>query len=643
MFITLVLFIIFIVLVGKICLSFTQLTFKNKLTSLFTYSVVGFYLSISVFAIIKSKGISISSLLVLLTILWGVSSKIFQKPNLKSFRFEWKELFEFLIIVSGLYLFNSWKYTLPDETIAVVNWDALSDVTRAIFLNHTGVENSNTNFIQIPTGSQPYHYFEAWAVAFFGSISDSNFWLSQNLIFQPIILGICFLGFRSLSNKKAGNIGAIIFGVLLLFSSGFLNEFIHKIPFFEWTIPLKNNIIDEPWWTRMAVLYPIIIMSIHFFIRQDYKNAMVGILFIPFLSVTPAIPVIFACMTTIFFILLFIKQHNLKWIHLLVPIVVGISYKLFYTFFLDPSDFIPLPTIKEIVVEITQPSILKSKIIIIVEKIIQTGILYSPIIVMILAGLFFTKSLNLNFTKWNEINKIGTVFISTITLGSLIMWQVLNFVFGASFFYYYTMIPFFNIVLILILWNVYLKSKFKVIPLLVVFLFLGFYFNRSHKIHANSIATYFTNRYDSNFIKKINEIWKEKIADHGLALGVKLENHSEIAHPFFNDGISLCGYYMYGIAKSPALVSLSRADLPDDKLNATPYSESFTKNSSFYQYVESKKNDISIAEHKKNFILDYKIKYGIVSPKGEIPSNFVPIIETVITDTISGERFILFK
>lgn len=634
---------IFLVLVGKVLLSLTSRKNENSYFDLFIEATTGFFFSISLFSIVKTSGITISSVFVLWSIAWWLVSKETKTPSFAVPTFNVRILAEVSGVILMFYAFSYWKYHFDNgQNISVHNWDALSDVTRAIFLNFTGVENSNTNFIQIPSGSQPYHYFESWAVAFFSSVFNSNFWLAQNLIFHPIILGITYLGFRSLTNRKKWDISAFLFGIFMLFASGFLTDWIKSFHFFTWTSPLRNNIIDEPWWTRMSVLYPIIIVAIHFFRKQSYQNALFAILLLPFLSVTPAIPIITTSFISVVFGIIFFKEKSISWKLLLLPVIAAVVYKVFYMIFIDPSDFIPLPTIDKIVVEMTQPSILKSKIIIIIEKVVQTGILYAPLILMLGFGVLVNKKITMP-SKWTNTFKMGLTYVLVLVVVSLTMWQVLNFVFGASFFYYYTLIPFINILLVYFIWKQYESRKYKGVYLIFVIVSLSFYFYRTMDVYNNANQYYCINRYDKNFLKDVRDLWNKKFEDTNLSLGVKLESHSEIEHPFFNDGLSLCGFYIYGIVNAPALISLSRADLPDELFYTSSASQSFTKNSSFYQYVNSHNHELSINEHKKNFILDFEIKYGVVSPKGKIPPNFRSIIDTVITDVKSGERFILFK
>ena len=633
---------------GRFILSFTNFRSNSDHFNYFVQLFTGFFGAITIFSIAKTMGITISSLLLTWVLIWLVSSKKINKPTfLNFFNLNKKNILEYFTILILLVIFNYFKYYNSSSSIPIVNnWDALSDVTRAVFLNYTGIENTNTNFIQLPSGSQPYHYFEAWAVAFFASLFKGNYWISQNLLFQPIILTLIYVGFRALATKISSNKISVFFGISLFFASGVINDSLLKIPFFEWCIPLKNNIIDEPWWTRMSVLYPIIQLALYFILESKWKHGIFALLLIPFISVTPAIPIISSTFAIIFICFLFNKLNKKTAKLLLIPVLSAFFYQGFYFVFKDTSEFISLPTLSEILKEISTSSVIKSKIIIIIEKIIQTIILYSPYILLIgICSIILKKKLIPN--KWNLQDKIILLYILLIMLISLIMWQVLNFIFGASFFYYYTMIPIFNIVLTFVLFKLFIEQSkiIQISSILLLSCLMIFYINRSFSIHNKISTSYFTERYSTKFLEKVQYTWNKKINQKDLALGVKFEDHAEIIHPFFNDGLSLCGYYLYGIANAPALLSLSRGDMPEEKLKETLHSENFTKHTSFYQYVNLKKNEKekNINLLKKKFILEYNIKFGTVTPNGTIPMELNDIIDSIFTDDLSGEKFILFK
>ena len=142
----------------------------------------------------------------------------------------------------------------------------------------------------------------------------------------------------------------------------------------------------------------------------------------------------------------------------------------------------------------------------------------------------------------------------------------------------------------------------------------------------------------------MSRVCKDEFREYDLTLGVKIESHSEITHPFFNDGLSLCGYYLYGMIKAPAMISLSRADMPSEKLFETEHSYNFTNQSPFYKYCHSINNhNLDLDSLKKKFIIENNVKFGCVSKLGNIPESIKSLVKVEVHDSISGERFLLFK
>jgi hypothetical protein len=637
--------ILLVLMTGKLFLSFVQIKLNSPNLHFFIELISGFYGVISVYAIYVTGGLTISSLFVLWILIWLIRTSKLQKPNFSGLlKLNTTILIEVLIIQIGLIILNYFKFFWISSSIPIViSSDGLSDVTRAIFMNYTGVENTNTNFIQIPQGTLPYHYFEAWAVGFFSKLFHGNFWLTQVMLFQPIILSIIYTGFRCFTSVESKRWISILFGMSLFCASGILNDSILQIRFFEWTLPLKNNVIDEPWWTRLSVLYPIILLAFYLLTSKKYLHSVFCILSIPFLSVTPAIPLIASIVMLSSLAYLFCKKPKKQLIGLIfIPFSTALLYQFFYFLFKDRSEFISLPNFSQIFNELKNPHYVSVKIKMMIEKLTQTIVLYSPFILLLLIG---TKRKQLNPMNWTNENKITFAFVLIIATISLLMWQLLYFMFGSSFFFYYTIIPFLNVIFVIILYKNFSSKNRKIqffISLGIIFL-LTFFIVRSYNTYY-LLSNNFSQRYSSEYLLKINELWRERINEKNLALGVELEDHSEIVHPFYNDGICLSGSYMYSIANAPVLISLSRADIPEKQLNSTNNARNFTSNSSFYQFVHNPENkNINIDSLKRKFIRKYSIRYGIVSPKGKIPKELSDLVDFIVKDNVSKEQFVIFK
>ena len=136
--------------------------------TVFRGSLLGMIAAVSIYAMMMTFGKTILSGLILLLIVF----LFFRKRNepIKtntSFKFSWKKLG---FILLPLIVFFRWKisyvlgvdFTVPN----VINADDLCHVQRAMYFNQFGIETADLNYLQIPNGVQPFHYFESWQIAF---------------------------------------------------------------------------------------------------------------------------------------------------------------------------------------------------------------------------------------------------------------------------------------------------------------------------------------------------------------------------------------------------------------------------------------------------------------------------------------------
>ena len=638
-----------LIVCGRAIRSFTVWNHSTGHKALFIDLSLGLYLGVSIYAVLVTKGVSISTVLLIWMTLFCVLTRALRKPSMDAFRiWSWKPALELAVVAVILYLLNFIRYHDGDYSAPiVVNMDGLWDVSRAICMNHTGTESVNTNFIQPQYGTEPYHYTEAWAVAMLATLTGSNYWLTQCLVFQPIMLCIVYAGFRAFQLvARLGGL-SILFACSSFFASGVLTSYVLPFPFFQWTDPMRSNIMDEYWWSRLVVLYPFAIAALHLYASPKTLSAIMILLAIPFISVTPAIPVI----STIFFILIIrsivLRRGITPLLWLLLPVGAATLYYGFHILFRSPSTLLETPSIERILFENRGLSALRIFIVTGAERIIQTIVGYSPLLILAISTA--------NLGKTSPGVRLGRpdsrhlwLFVVTLGLVALALAQTLRFLFGASFFYWYSLIPFVNVLLVwLCLRNVgYLHGIKKITFMFMYCALFGFWAYRSAQLHGGNKQQYFIDKYHPSFIQSVAAYCDSTLGSQSPVLGIKVEAHEEIAHPFYNDGLSLCGYYLYGILKAPVLVSVSRADMPEEQLKEEEHYERFTKETAFYKFVEERGllgNSPLLDSLKLIFVKEHSFRFGVVSPLGQIPKSLHAVIDTVISDPKSGERFISFK
>ncbi len=106
----------------------------------------------------------------------------------------------------------------------------------AMYLNEFGIETLNWNFISTNgIANSPYHYFEAWIVAFIARFLNENYWMAIQLITIPLLQGIVVIGTWAVFEKFILNFKVKIFSFLIVFVSAFYFRFCGILIFFMQT------------------------------------------------------------------------------------------------------------------------------------------------------------------------------------------------------------------------------------------------------------------------------------------------------------------------------------------------------------------------------------------------------------------------
>jgi len=640
---------VFVYLSGHLILWVSNLRISKDYARLFAKLVLGLFALVTVYSIVKTTFVTINTALLLLAVLYGVvlrkkvqfyriagwDSFVSLKDDFVGFR-------DSLLVLIVLFAWGYFKvYSSVNDYPIVINWDSITDIMRAMYLNYSGVETGDMNYIQIPNGVQPYHYFESWCVAFFGFLFRENYWLTQQMIVFPLVLTMIVVGFWAIMENFILSNSHKVFALLILFISGFYFSDLGDITFFKWTVAFANNVFDEPWMNRLSIVYLVILSSILFLINKQQLLGVLTLLSLPILTITLAPTIL-----TVSFLIIFIglwKRSTYRFAlgDLLYPISVFLYIVGFYAVFQDKQAFIATPTPDVLIGQFDEWSKIRTTVIIAIEKLIQAGLLYLPHILLVLLAVVASVRKGRILKVIPSFLKLQITITVLVLIMSLCFWRLFEFVFGSSFFFYYAAVPFINVLFAVLIYWVLVKVRKKVFIWVYVVLALTFYVNRSYRVYDLSKRVTFEEKYSGTFL---NEVAAE-LQGINNKIGVKLESHEEIVHPMFNEGLTLCGLYLYGMLDEFAMTSLSRADIPKEQLT-TESALNFTKHAPFYRFVsEQKKNSEykSIAQSKLDFILTYNVEFMVLTPKGRVDSILLPLVKKTISDELSLEKFILLK
>lgn len=642
-FIYLIIFQFIIFVFGGLIVSCFNIRIEKPFLYIFTCLSVGLFIPVIAYSLIKAGLISVNIITLPLILLFGFSIG-FKRPNLKLFSNQiskyYKHLFCFFL---GAILVYVWKYYYVfgygGKFPMVINLDDFCHTTRAMYFNYSGIETTNLNYIQLPDGVEPFHYFEAWIIAFCQNFTGLGYWIVEQLIVYPIINGIIIVGVWSVVENYSTKIKYYILSCLVVILSGFFIEPLREIPFFEYTGQFSNNSIDEHWGLKLSIVYVIILGFINLYLSGKNKYALLLLLFLPIFSITLA-PSIF-CATSIIIIINYFTKYkwigpDIKFFYILMPILICIMILGFYKIF-EPSVIqIEMPSgVGEVLNEFNTIGKIKTKFIISIEKIIQALILYSPYVLIALITLFKFKKSSIYESYKGLIN--ASLILIIIVLISLPFWSVFHFIFGSSEFFYYPTVPILNILSLLVLiiaLMIFEKQFFHKILLSFCLISFLFYSYRSYYNYSLHMGKNGSTKYSFEYLVEVSNELKE-IENK---IGGKIESEEDL---IFSDSFDVIGFYLMGLLNEPySLVSLSRTD--QIKYQNENY-KTLSYSSPYYIFLCDQKNNnefLSYDQSQIDFIKKNSIQFLIVSGRVGISEYLIEISDTIIIDKRTNEKFV---
>lgn len=608
----------------------------NKSSKLFFKLSFGFISYTLFFSLFKTNLISINLVFVVFLLFFWFSNKFkIYKNNLKFVEVnEIKELLKFLPIII---FFFAWRYmTLYDDGHfpVVINMDSLKHVIRAGFLTKTGVESVNVNYLLPPKGVDPYHYFEAWSIGFWGTLFNMKFWLAQQLIVIPLVSTIITMGFWGIVSRWNNNYLYLLISFPVVFLTGIYISDLESTKYLKYTGGFITNAYDEWKGFSVSFAYLIIMIFLNLLVSKvDKQKAILTLLFLPIISINIA-PTILTITTLLIFILYLLRNKfglKIELKTLIVPFFVAGLIFMFYKLFEPKASYLDKPSLDTILKEPFTLSLLKTRTIIVVEKLIQGIFFYSPYL-LVLAIIFFT---NLNNFKSKVKNDNYRILILILIIGlpvSTIIWQLLFNFFGASQFLFYTMLPFINIVSALILFYAIMqmnKTKYLIIGAYIIL--IAFFIYRSHGIYVegeNKHHDKYSKEYISNLVKEVGKL--------DLKYGLKIENKNNFVK--FNDTQHLVGEFLTGHFNDVFMFSYTKANMFLNNDFPSKEAKMLIPKAPLTSLLINLKSE-NLDHVTLQLIEEDKISFIIVQHGQSLPKLIRPYISDSIVDKKSGETF----
>lgn len=615
---------------------------------IFIKILLGVLFQISIFAIIKTGFVTINVGILLLAFLFLLRNKFKINLEIKDFKMELSDLKKLGFVLPILLLFFAWRYyTLySTETLSpvVINMDSLKHVIRAGFLVQTGIESVNVNYLILPTGVDPYHYFEAWTIGYFGVIFSENYWVAEQIIVFPLVSTIIVLGFWGIIERWNPKWYVYLISIGIVVATGLYFPFIEQFKYFQFTGGFSINAFDEWKGFTVSFAYLVILLFLNLlFSKTKASTAVLSLLLLPIISITLAPGILIISTTLLLLMFLFRKKldYNIKITDLLIPFVIAIFIFVFYKIFEPQTVYISKPNALVGVKKLLSIVTLKTYIIIFIEKVFQSIILFAPYL-FILIMLFVKRSVKLKVLfKKKEFHVLSFIVIA----GSLIafsLWMLFYGSFGSSQFLFYTITPFVNVLAFLVLIYSIIKFETRFLRSLSIVLSIALIFGfsiRTYNIYKDGRERYF----DKYSVEYINAVCQE-LSKLDRPFGLKIENPSEFEK--FNDTHHLVGNFLPGSFNNSNLVSLTLGEMYLDDNYPSKEAEMLIPKAPFSSYCKdlmNKNKFIDFEQSVQSFINEFNIKIVFVSPNTIVPNYIEKLKLKEIVDSNTGERMIVLN
>ena len=633
-------FVILIVLLGVI-VGFSQFikieSIKESILNFFVRQLSIVTIVISLFAAIATKGKTIFLLFILLFIYLFIKKKIsFQLPkklNKKSL----KSIFSIIPIIIIQFLL---QFDLSKLTPFLPSADILEYATFASSMSQFGNENKyealSHLYPQLFSGVGPYHYYEIWFTSLLGNLTGKSYALLLQLVVYPYLIWLFILGILSVFEHYTTKItikeytlcflflfiGPVYLSIYqTIFNDGdFFSSTVFTVPGF-----VKQTLAFSYYGQKHLPVYIFGILSFLFLLRKDYTNSILIGLMTSVCSFG-TFPGIFGAFGLLF---LFKKELHTKFNFILFCVIGLISILIMSSFKMGINTEISQKTFY--FHDFLKYLNLKGEMIRLVTKIIVPflwlTILYFPFIILFYDNrklIFGEKEF-----KWLYL-LTGGLFISGSLFISLV--QGLN-----SDQFLTNLIPLFNIVIILTIIYLYIKSSSKKITIAIV----------STALIANII---FLVSYYYKGSVPTNQLYGEQIVE-AVQQKLKLTKKTDLIAYLLSDQMIHTKPPSNWYGEKPGKIffienylNLVNINYPYTSYERNTSSIAFCPDNQMRFYLKDKKVPIqNFGGIQVNFLKQNKIKWIFCGKGTTISKEIKPLIETTFYDTVSGENYLKLK
>ncbi len=613
----------------------------NLYTLIFRNTFLGYILFVTIFSIWKThfETINIIYLLLLLfSLLELKKSRFAGKRNINIPGVKISDII-FLLTAWGFVFIYMWMIFYNSGSILSFNFH-YGDYVNYSRISHeiakTGQENGFGVYNELNHhyhGSEPYHYFDLWGGAIVNKIFGINNYLSLVLIIYPLFYFLVICGLISL--LKRVTITNFLITLTGLWVGGITFHFYNSWHFLSTINNFSFNMLT-PGIFKLSYFY-VFILAAFLLSRQGLYSLSIlvfsGLALANIVS-APSVSITVFFMEILFYYLKFIDKRQLTRL-LIYVLITGISIIIYYALFKNEYSGI-------VGVNINEPLKLISINFQKADLITQLHIIMGSALSIVILYFFYIISAVAFIHNWSS--KKSIFYILTILMAgigtSILSWAITYRENGSVEVFYNFAIPLINsfimIVIVFIVGdrNIPKVKRVWMLTPLILLSFINIYDN------IRFIDIYKKPVYSDNYLKSIYK----QVEDHSYIASLK---SSEIlTNPFEKlNAIYPLGNYLVIMKNDIGVINIGDLNTPIDSTSAISIyrSKKAIENGIFYRYyLASKIRNKSVSDLQIEFLKKYHIRQLIASKNAVIPPDILTHTNKIITDSLSGEKFITF-
>jgi hypothetical protein len=552
-----------------------------------------------------------------------------------------------LVALVLLFVWNWWTlYTDPHDVMADYGYADYVLYSRiSHMIGYTGYENG-FNFLNTYDatyhGAEPYHYFDLWGGSAVATIFSLNHYLTLKLVVYPLFFWFVFLGYGALVHQHDTPWRSFFVLIPLLFVSGVYLHFYRYHPFLQSLASLQFNLLT-PTINKLSYFYVFLLSALLLYRHGQMNLALLCLCSLPVANVV-SFPV-WCAAGGVVVVAYFRKAVPACtfWRQVLCIVVPVCGVSIFYAIFKQNELGLGGAEIAAPAKLLTQAANgfqWRTRFNIVVGSVLHLVILYAPIALPLLIFIVVNK------IRPPRHYFLPAAVVVLCILGGIGVWALLYQELNSFQVFSNISIVWLNILVAIGVIYVYnrlssLAVKYSAVGLtLVMALLLAQGVQAFSRLHAPDV-------HSSEYLGAV----QRAVERYRLQAGVSIKDAGALQDIFskYNAAYPM-GNYLVVMRDGLSVVNIGDFNTPIDSSSVLNQYRSVKaiQNGLFYkQVMQAHKNKVPsgdfIEREQVAFIRRHRMQFVILSANATLPVALATEVMREITDSKSGERFVILK